>query len=64
LEHAYSIAKWKAKTDTFTCGAIKKGAAATELTVLMAWKLLKKPGFEMYTSNDSFDEDNDYVNIW
>ncbi|KAG2119691.1 uncharacterized protein F5147DRAFT_767160 [Suillus discolor] len=42
-EHAFSIAKWKSKTDTFIRAAAKKGEAATELTVSMAWKLLKKP---------------------
>ncbi|KAG1747217.1 uncharacterized protein EDB91DRAFT_1245654 [Suillus paluster] len=42
-EHAFPIAKWKSKTDAFIHGAAKKGEASTELTVSMAWKLLKKP---------------------
>ncbi|KAG2347029.1 hypothetical protein BDR05DRAFT_996814 [Suillus weaverae] len=61
-EHSFSIAKWKAKTDAFTRGATKKGVAAMELTVSMAWKLLKKPGFEKYTSNDSSEDD--HADIW
>ncbi|KAG1738089.1 uncharacterized protein EDB91DRAFT_1082851 [Suillus paluster] len=48
---------------TFICGAAKKGEASTELTVSMAWKLLKKPGFERYSSNDSFEDDDDDVDI-
>lgn len=63
-EHAFSIAKWKSKTDTFIRAAAKKGEAATELTVSMAWKLLKKPGFDKYTSNDSFEDEDDRVDVW
>ncbi|KAG1846542.1 hypothetical protein F4604DRAFT_1688357 [Suillus subluteus] len=63
-EHAFSIAKWKSKTDAFIHGAAKKGEASTELTVSMAWKLLKKPGFEKYSSNDSFEDDDDHADIW
>ncbi|KAG1901073.1 uncharacterized protein F5891DRAFT_1187771 [Suillus fuscotomentosus] len=62
-EHPFSIAKWKSKTDTFICVAAKKGEAATELTVSMAWKLLKKPGFDKYTSNDSFEDEDDHADI-
>ncbi|KAG1842848.1 hypothetical protein F4604DRAFT_1689715 [Suillus subluteus] len=48
----------------FIHGAAKKGEASTELTVSMAWKLLKKPGFKKYSSNDSFEDDNDCADIW
>ncbi|KAG2152690.1 hypothetical protein DEU56DRAFT_727716, partial [Suillus clintonianus] len=63
-EHAFSVAKWSSKTAAFVCGAKKKGTAATELTVSMAWKVLKKPGFEKYTGNDMSDEDDDRADIW
>ncbi|KAG1889011.1 uncharacterized protein F5891DRAFT_1198892 [Suillus fuscotomentosus] len=63
-EHAFSIAKWKSKTDAFIRAAAKKGEAATELTVSMAWKLLKKPSFDKYTSNDSFKDEDDRADVW
>jgi hypothetical protein len=43
---------------------MKRGEASIELTVSMSWKLLKKPGFKKYSSNDSFEDDNNHADIW
>ncbi|KAG1884619.1 hypothetical protein F4604DRAFT_1676738 [Suillus subluteus] len=62
-EHTFSIAKWKSKIDAFIRGAAEKGEASTELTVSMAGKLLKKPSFQKYSSNDSFEDNDNHVDI-
>ncbi|KAG2353225.1 hypothetical protein BDR07DRAFT_1496672 [Suillus spraguei] len=55
-EHTFSFAKWGPKTALFIQGANKKGAASIQLTMSMASKYLKKPGFDNHNSTDSADE--------
>lgn len=63
-EHAFSIAKWGPKTASFIRGANKKGAESIRLTMSMAYKYLKKPGFDNHNSLDSADEMDDRADIW
>jgi len=63
-EHAFSVAKWGPKTAAFIRGAKKKGTEATQLTVSMAYKHLKKPALDMYASNDEMDEMDDRADVW
>ncbi|KAG1866579.1 hypothetical protein DFJ58DRAFT_724072 [Suillus subalutaceus] len=63
-EHAFSIAKWGPKTASFIQGANKKGVESNRLTMSMAYKYLKKPGFNNHNSLDSADKMDDRADIW
>ncbi|KAG0698921.1 hypothetical protein DFH29DRAFT_1002376 [Suillus ampliporus] len=63
-EHVFSVAKWGLKTASFIQGANKKGAESIQLTMSMAYKYLKKPGFNNHNSADSVDEMDDCADIW
>ncbi|KAG1864385.1 hypothetical protein F4604DRAFT_1905370 [Suillus subluteus] len=62
-EHAFSVGKWGPKTASFIRGANKKGAESIRLTMSMAYKYLKKPGFDNHNSIDSVDEMDDHADI-
>ncbi|KAG1728599.1 uncharacterized protein EDB91DRAFT_1086013 [Suillus paluster] len=62
-EHAFSVGKWGLKTATYIQGAQKKSVEAMQLTMSMAYKHLKKPGFNKYSSSDSSDEMDDCADI-
>ncbi|KAG1813498.1 uncharacterized protein BJ212DRAFT_1300912 [Suillus subaureus] len=62
-EHAFSIAKWGLKTASFIRGVNKKGMESIWLTMSMAYKYLKKPGFNNHNSLDSVDEMDDHADI-
>ncbi|KAG1888205.1 hypothetical protein F4604DRAFT_1916127 [Suillus subluteus] len=63
-EHAFSVGKWGPKTASFIRGANKKGVESIRLTMSMAYKYLKKPGFDNHNSIDSVDEMDDRADIW
>lgn len=62
-EHAFSVVNWGSKTAAFIQGAKKKGMEATQLMASMAYRCLKKPALDKYSSNDLSDED-DRANVW
>ncbi|KAG1850263.1 hypothetical protein C8R48DRAFT_676782 [Suillus tomentosus] len=64
-EHmAFSVVKWGSKTTAFIHAAQKKGLEAIQLTASMAYKHLRKPCVEKYTSINSDDEMGDREDIW